>query len=72
MNTPMNAVKDLIEDWIVMRTTLVRQAELLKSGKMPAETAHAEVSTETTIIRVEACVRELNALLMEYARVPDR
>jgi hypothetical protein len=66
------AVKDLIEDWIVMRTTLVRQAELLKAGKMPATATTVEVSTETTIVRVEACVRELNALLMEYARVPDR
>lgn len=67
------AVKDLIEDWIVMRTTLVRQAELLKSGKMPtAAITTVEVSTETTIVRVEACVRELNALLMEYACVHDR
>jgi hypothetical protein len=66
------AVKDLIEDWIVMRTTLVRQAELLKAGKMPTTVTTVEVSTETTIVRVEACVRELNALLMEYARVPDR
>jgi len=55
-----------------MRTTLVRQAELLKSGKMPATATTVEVSTETTIVRVEACVRELNALLMEYACVHDR
>ncbi len=66
------AVKDLIEDWIVIRTTLVRQAEMLKSGKMPSAPKTVEVSTEATIVRVEACVRELNALLMEYARVPDR
>lgn len=68
----MSAVKDLIEDWIVIRTTLVRQAEMLKAGKMPATPTVTDVSTETTIVRVEACVRELNALLMEYARVPDR
>ncbi|MGO9132652.1 MAG: hypothetical protein ACLP8A_01195 [Methylovirgula sp.] len=66
----MTAVKDLIEDWIVVRSTLVRQLELLKSADMPSGTLVCDVTTETTVVRVEACIRELNALLKDYARAP--
>jgi hypothetical protein len=66
----MSEVKDLIEDWIVVRSTLVRQLELLKSGHMPAAVNITEITTETTVVRVEACIRELNALLKDYARAP--
>jgi hypothetical protein len=62
--------KDLIEDWIVMRSTLIRQLEVLKAGQMYVGTQAPDIiTTEATIIRVETFVRELNALLKEYARV---
>lgn len=64
----MEPVKDLVEDWIAMRSTLVRQVEKLKSSELPAEPRTVEVTAEATIIRVEVCIRELNALLKEYAR----
>ncbi len=64
----MEPVKDLVEDWIAMRSTLVRQVEKLKSGQLPSEPRTVEVTAEATIIRVEVCIRELNALLKEYAR----
>lgn len=64
----MGPIKDLIEDWIAMRSTLIRQLEMLKSGKMHTGTNVPNVTTEATISRVEACIRELNALLKEYAR----
>ena len=64
----MATVKDLIEDWIAMRSTLVRQLEMLKSGQMHGGTNVADITTEATVARVEACIHELNALLKEYAR----
>ena len=63
----MTEAKNLIEDWIVMRTTLVRHLGMLKSGEPVNVT---EVTTETTVVRLEACLREMNALLKDYARTP--
>jgi hypothetical protein len=63
----MEPIKDLIEDWIVVRTTLVRHLGMLKSDPSVYVT---EVTTETTVVRLEACLRELNALLKDHARTP--
>lgn len=68
----MAAVKDLVEDWIVIRTTLVRQKEILKSTQMRDDPRVAEVATEAAVARVDACLREMNALLKEFARLQDR
>ncbi|MHB8886341.1 MAG: hypothetical protein ACYC5H_14940 [Methylovirgula sp.] len=65
----MERVKDLIEDWIAIRSTLVRQVDTLRSGQVHAETNVCDTTTEATIVRVEVCIRELNTLLKEYARV---
>lgn len=64
----MVIVKDLIEDWIAMRSTLVRQLEMLKSGEMHAGTNVSDATTQASIVRVEACIHELTALLKDYAR----
>ncbi len=61
----MLTIKDLIKDWIEMRTTLKRQLEMLESD---AGTNVPNASTEATIVIVKSCINELNALLKEYAR----
>ena len=63
--TSMMTTKDLIEDWIVMRSTLVRQLEMLKSEQMHTET-NASETTRATVVRVETCIAELTALLKEH------
>lgn len=63
----MATIKDLIEDWIVMRSTLVRQLEMLKSEQMHTGTDLSD-TTEATIIRVEVCIAELTSLLKEHVR----
>ena len=64
----MTRVKDLIEDWIAMRSTLVRQLDSFKSERLHGEANVCDTTTEATIAHVEACIRELNGLLKEYAR----
>jgi hypothetical protein len=63
------AVKDLIEDWIGMRSMLLRQLEMLKSGKVGSGTIQ-DAMTKDTISRIERWIAELNALLKDYSRLP--
>ncbi len=60
------AIKDLIEEWIQMRTILRRQLEQLKSGNVHSATDGHD-TTQETIIRIEKWIGELNALLKEHA-----
>jgi hypothetical protein len=58
-------VKDLVEDWIEIRSTLQRQLEML--GKCIREHV-SDTRTKETIVRIKVWIGELNALLKEYAR----
>jgi hypothetical protein len=60
-------IKDLVEEWIQMRSTLRRQLELLKSAEMHTGTNGSD-TTQETIARIEKWISELNALLKENAR----
>jgi hypothetical protein len=64
----MATVKDLIEDWIEIRSTLQRQLEMLESEQMDMGTHLSDTMTKETIVRIKAWIGELNALLKEYAR----
>lgn len=60
------AIKDLVEEWIQIRTMLRRQLELFKSGEMHTGT-NGHDTTQATITRIEKWISELNALLKEHA-----
>ena len=64
----MATAKDLVENWIEIRSTLQRQLEMLESGQMDMGTHLSDTTTEETIVRIKAWIGELNALLKEYAR----
>ena len=64
----MATVKDLVEDWIEIRSTLQRHLEMLESGQMDMGTHLSDITTKETIVRIKAWIGELNALLKEYAR----
>ncbi len=64
----MVTIKDLVEDWIEMRSTLTRQLELLKSGEMHTGAKVSDTTAQATIAQIEKWIGELNALLKEYAR----
>ena len=62
----MATVKDLVEDWIEIRSTLQRQVEMLELGQMDMGTHLSDTPTKETIVRIKAWIGEL-ALLIEYA-----
>jgi hypothetical protein len=64
----MATVKDLVEDWIEIRSMLQRQLEMLESGQVDTETRNSDTTTKETIVRIKTWIGELNALLKEYAR----
>jgi len=64
----MVTIRDLVEDWIEMRSTLTRQLELLESGEMHTGSNIPDTTTRATIAQIEKWIGELNALLKEYAR----
>jgi hypothetical protein len=64
----MATVKDLVEDWIEIRSTLQRQLETLESGQLNMGTHLSDTTKKETIIRIKRWIDELNALLKEYAR----
>ena len=64
----MTTVKDLVEDWIEIRSILQRQLAMLESGQMHLGTHLSDTTTKETIVRIKAWISELNALLKEYAR----
>jgi hypothetical protein len=64
----MATVKDLVEDWIKIRSTLQRQLEMLESGQMHTGPHLSDARTKETIVRIKKWIGELNALLKEYAR----
>jgi hypothetical protein len=64
----MFTVKDLVEDWIEMRSMLIRQSEMLESGEMHIGADIPDATTRATIAQIEKWISELNALLKEYAR----
>jgi hypothetical protein len=43
---------------------------MLESGKMPTGMNVPESTTHETIVRLKACVGELNKLLKEYSNIP--
>ena len=63
----MVIIKDLIEDWIQMRTTLQQQAKMLKAGEMRSGGNLPDGSMESAIAHIENCVAELNSLLKKFA-----
>jgi hypothetical protein len=64
----MATVKDLVEDWIEIRSMLPRQLEMLESGQVHTGTRISDTTTKETIVRIKTWIGELNALLKEYAR----
>jgi hypothetical protein len=64
----MATVKDLIEDWIEIRSTLQRHLEMLESGQVHTGTPLSDTTTKETIVRIKAWIGEFNALLKQYAR----
>jgi hypothetical protein len=64
----MATVKDLVEDWIEIRSTLQRQLEMLEAGQVNTGTHLSDTTTQETIVRIRTWIGELNALLKQYAR----
>ena len=60
-------LKDLIEDWIQMRSTLQQQAKVFKAGEMRFEGILPDSSMESVIAHIENCIAELNSLLKKFA-----
>jgi hypothetical protein len=67
MVTCMVAIKDLVEEWIEMRSTLQKQLKALETGELGTHGAIVGSTTETTKVRIRKWIEELNALLKEYA-----
>jgi hypothetical protein len=55
----MATVKDLVEDWIEIRSTLQRQLEMLESGQMHAGTHLSDTRTKETIVQIKVWIGEL-------------
>lgn len=49
----MVTIRDLVEDWIEMRSTLARQLELLESGEMHTGSNIPDTTTRATIAQIE-------------------
>ena len=49
----MATVKDLIEDWIEIRSTLQRQLEMLESEQMDMGAHLSDTTTKETIVRIK-------------------
>jgi hypothetical protein len=64
----MATVKDLVEDWIEIRSMLQRQLGMLESGQVHTGTSISDTTTKETIVRIKTWIGELNALLKVYAR----
>ena len=64
----MATVKDLVEDWIEIRSTLQRQLEMLEARQVNTGTHLSDTTTQETIARIRTWIGELNALLKQYAR----
>ena len=64
----MPTVKDLVEDWIEIRSTLQRQLEMRESGQMHMGTHLSDTTMKATIVRIMTWIGELSALLKKYAR----
>jgi hypothetical protein len=65
----MATVKDLVEDWIQIRSTLQRQLEMLESGQMHTGTNISDATKRETTARIKRWIGEFNTLLKEYASV---
>ena len=63
----MGNLKDLIEDWIQMRSTLQKQAKMFKAGEIRSGGKLPDSSTESAIAHIENCIAELNSLLKKFA-----
>ena len=63
----MVTLKDLIEDWIQMRSTLQQQLKMLETGEMRSGEKLPDSSTESAIAHIKNCIAELNSLLKEHA-----
>lgn len=61
----MVTIRDLVGDWIEMRSTLTRQLELLESGEMHIGAKVSDTTARATIAQIEKWIGELNALLKE-------
>ena len=60
----MATVKDLVEDWIAIRSTLHRQLEMLELGQMDMGTHLSNTATKETIVRSNYPPAEPGALFM--------
>ena len=63
----MAAIHDLIEDWIQIRSTLVRQVKLLESNEMRQGAEVVDAATEAATARIRRCLDEMNALLKQFS-----
>ncbi len=63
----MVAIKDLVEEWIEMRSKLQKQLKALEAGQLGTHDAVAESTTESTKAHIRKWIEELTALLKEYA-----
>ena len=61
------AVKDLIEDWIQIRSTLQKQLQTIQKGEGGPSAQDLGSSTEATLSHLKRCIDELNSLLKEHA-----
>lgn len=63
----MTTIKDLVEEWIEMRSKLQQQMKALEAGELRSGDAQLDSTTDATKVRVRKWIEELNALLKEYA-----
>ncbi len=63
----MVAIKDLVEEWIEMRSKLQKQLKALEVRQPGTHEPIAESTVESTKVRIRKWIEELNALLKEYA-----
>jgi hypothetical protein len=67
----MVTIKDLVEEWIQMRSMLQKQLKALESGQLGTHETVIDGTTEATKVRVKKWIDELNALLKEYSGTHD-
>jgi hypothetical protein len=59
-------IKDLIEDWIQIRSTLQKQLQTIQRNENAKETGLGSTA-EATVSHLKKCLDELNLLLKEHA-----
>ena len=60
-------VKDLIEDWIQMRSALQRQVQAIQKGELQTGGKELSHPKEAMVSQLKSLIEELNSLLKQYA-----